>query len=157
MWCPDPKSPKFVITFDENYMLQQIKESVVDITGSGENASKQVELESKVTEGVQKSTRVEPVDDAQGSTSGDDILQEQQYSIATGRARRQIRPPKRYAYVDMVAYALSVTESIEIPEPCTYNEAISSDEAAEWTVVMTEEIEFLHKNQTWELAKPLRR
>ena len=37
--------PKFVInrdvTFDKNYMLQQIKESVVDIIDSGEEASKQ--------------------------------------------------------------------------------------------------------------------
>jgi len=113
-----------------------------------------VELESKVTEGVQDNTRVEPVDDAQGSTLGDDTLQEQQYSIATGRARKQIRPPKRYAYADMVAYALSVVESIEILEPSTYNEAISSDEAAELTVAMTEEMKSLHKNQTWELVKP---
>ena len=44
LWCPDPKSPKFVIsrdiTCDENYMLQQRKESVVDIKDSGEEASK---------------------------------------------------------------------------------------------------------------------
>ena len=60
------------------------------------------------------------------------------------------------AYADMVAYALSVAESIEIPEPSTYNEAISSDEAAEWIVAMTEEMESLHKNQTWELVKPPR-
>ena len=76
-------------------MLQPRKESVVDITSSGEKPSKQVELESKVTEGVQESTRVESVDDAQGSTSDNDTLQEQQYSIAIGRERRQIRPPKR--------------------------------------------------------------
>ena len=56
----------------------------------------------------------------------------------------------------MLAYALSVAESIEIPEPFTNNEAISSDETTEWTVAMTEEIEFLHKNQTWELVKPPR-
>ena len=49
----------------------------------------------------------------------------------------------------MVAYALSVAESIEILEPSTYNKAISSDEPIEWTVAMTEEIESLHKNQTW--------
>ena len=150
MWFPDPKSPKFVIsrdvTFDENYMLQPRKESVVDITGSGERASKQVKLDSKVTKGVQESTRIEPVNDAQDSTSGDDTLQEQQYSIATRRVRRQIRPPKRYAYAYMVAYALSMVESIEIPEPFTYNEAISSDEATEWTVAMTEKMESLHKN-----------
>ena len=59
------------------YMLQPRKESIVDITGSGEEASKQVEFESKVTEGVQESTRVEPVNDAYGSTLGDDTLQEQ--------------------------------------------------------------------------------
>ena len=44
LWFPDPKSPKFVIsrdvTFDENYMLQPRKESVVDTTGSEEVASK---------------------------------------------------------------------------------------------------------------------
>ena len=54
----------------------------------------------------------------------------------------------------MVAYALSVVESIEISEPSTYNEAINSDEAAKWTVAMTEEMKSLHKNQTWELVKP---
>jgi len=112
-----------------------------------------VELESKVT-GVQDSIRVEPVDIAQDSTSSDDTQQEQQYSIATGKARRQIHPPKRYAYADVTAYALSVTESIEILEPSTYNEAISSDDTAEWTVDMTEEMKSLHKNQTWELVKP---
>ena len=68
---------------------------------------------------MQESTRVEPINDAQGSTSGDDTLQEQQYIITTGREKRQIRPPKRYAYADMVAYVLSVAESIEIPEPST--------------------------------------
>ena len=106
-----------------------------------------MELESKVTEGVQESTNVEPVDNAQGSTSSEITPQEQQYNIATGRATRQIHPPKRHAYVDMVAYALSMTEPIEIPEPSTYKEAISSGEAAEWTVAVTEEMESLHKNQ----------
>ena len=62
-----------------------------------------MEFESKVTEGVQESTHFEPVNDAQGSTSGDDTLQEKQCSLATGRARRQIRPPKRYSYADMAA------------------------------------------------------
>jgi len=75
-------------------MFQPRKESVVDSTGSGEEASKQVELENKVTEGVQESTHVEPINNAQGSTWGDDTPQEQQYGIATGRVRRQIRPPK---------------------------------------------------------------
>jgi len=83
--CPDPKSPKSVIS---RYIR---KVSVVNIT---EEESKQVDLERKVKERVQESTRVEPVKDAQGSTSGDDALQEEQCNIATRRARRPIRPPK---------------------------------------------------------------
>jgi len=58
---------------------------------------------------VQDSTYVEPVDDAQGSTSGEDTTPYQQYSIPTKKARRQIHPPKQYAYADIVTYALSVT------------------------------------------------
>ena len=38
-------------------------------------------------------------------------------------------------------------ESIEITELSTYKEDISSGEAAELIVTMTEEIESLHKNQ----------
>jgi len=40
----------------------------------------------------------------------------------------------------LIAYALSVKESIEILEPSTYKEAISSCEAAKWIVAMTEEM-----------------
>ena len=47
----------------------------------------------------------------------------------------------------MVAYTLCVTESIKILESSTYNEAISSDETAEWTVAMNEDIESLHKTK----------
>ena len=128
-------------------MLQPRKQSVIDITGSREEVSKQVKLESKVTEGLQESIRVEPVNNAQGSTSGEDIPQAQQYNIATWRVRRQIRPPKRYVYADMVAYSLSVAESIEIPELFTYNKAINSDEAAEWSVAMTEEMDLFTRTK----------
>jgi len=116
LWCPDPKSPKFLIgrhvTFDENFIFQWRKKYVIDSTGLGEEASKQMKLESKVSEEVQESTHVEPVDDAQCSTSCDDTPLQQQYNIATERVRRQICPPKKYTYADMVIYTLSVAESI---------------------------------------------
>ena len=45
LWCLDTKSIKFVVsrdvTFDENFMLQLGKESFVDATSLGEEASKQ--------------------------------------------------------------------------------------------------------------------
>jgi len=43
------------------------------------------------------------------------------------KRKKTDRPPKRYAYADMIAYTLSVIESIEILEPFTYKES----EAAE--------------------------
>ena len=46
----------------------------------------------------------------------------------------------------MIAYVLTVAKSIESPEPSTYREAISSNEDAEWSVDMTEEMESLYKN-----------
>jgi len=47
------------------------KESIIDVTNSTTEANKQVELESKVSKGVKGSTHIEPVHDAQGSTSVD--------------------------------------------------------------------------------------
>ena len=40
-------------------------------------------------------------------------------------------------------------------EPSSYNEAVTCSESAQWLVAMNEDIESLHKNQTWELVKPL--
>ena len=79
---------------------------------------------------------------------------EQPYNIASGGARRQIRPPKKYGYANLVSYALSIAENIEVEEPSTYKEAITSSKSAQWVVAMSEEIESLHKNLTWELVKP---
>ena len=62
--------------------------------------------------------------------------------------RRQIKPPQRYAYVDLVTYALSVAENIENEEPQTYHEVITSRESTQWIITMKEEIEPLQKNHT---------
>jgi hypothetical protein len=73
-----------------------------------------------------------------------------------GRQWRQIRPPKRYGYVDLIAYALIVAEDIAVQEPSTHSEAVTSSGFAQWVAAMNEEIESLHKNQTWELVKLLK-
>ena len=132
MWCPDPKSYKFVfsrdVTFDETFMLHPKKEYAVDATCSEEKSRKSVELENKVKKGVQECTHIEPVDATQSSTLGNDTTREQNCSIVTERARKQICPPKRYAYADIVSYALSAV--IEISEHSTYKGAISCGEVA---------------------------
>ncbi|KAK3023850.1 hypothetical protein RJ639_044976 [Escallonia herrerae] len=54
----------------------------------------------------------------------------------------------------LLAYALSVAKDIEVVEHVTYKKAIKSMESEQWIVVMSEDIESLYKNQTWELVKP---
>ena len=53
----------------------------------------------------------------------------------------------------MIAYVLSVTQSIEISELSICKEAISYGKVVQLTVAMTEVIESLHKNRTCELVK----
>ncbi|MCQ7691360.1 DDE-type integrase/transposase/recombinase, partial [Salmonella enterica] len=154
LWCSDPKSPKFVIsrdvTFDELSMLSSKEEST---SCTNDSAQKQVELEIGSSDSFKSnsSTQRMPVDGPE-STDEDDP-EEEQYSIAKDRPRRNIRPPQRYA--NLVAYALSVAEETsEVGEPTSYSDAVSCDNSAKWLIAMNEEIESLHQNRTWDLVKP---
>nr|XP_010908833.1 uncharacterized protein LOC105035111 [Elaeis guineensis] len=87
--------------------------------------------------------------------------QDKPYCIAKHRQRREIKPPARYSHVaqsshtDFIAYALSVAqESSDTDEPSTHSEAIFDIDFTKWLVAMHEEIESLHKNNTWDLIKP---
>ena len=77
------------------------------------------------------------------------------YSKTRDRPRREIKKLARYTNSEgLVAYALTVAE--EIPkgvEPSTYIEAISCPSSFNWVLAMQEEMESLHKNQTWDLHK----
>ncbi|KAG8480905.1 hypothetical protein CXB51_025479 [Gossypium anomalum] len=77
-----------------------------------------------------------------------------QYSIAKTRTRREIKPSKKYAEADLVAYALNVAEDIDAnQEPSNYSEVISYEDSEKWMFAMQEEMESLHKNKTWDLVK----
>ncbi|KAG8492401.1 hypothetical protein CXB51_009724 [Gossypium anomalum] len=70
------------------------------------------------------------------------------------RTRREIKPPKKYAEADLVAYALNVAEDIDAnQEPSNYSEAVSCEDSEKWMFAMQEEMESLHKNRTWDLVK----
>ncbi|KAG8478386.1 hypothetical protein CXB51_028195 [Gossypium anomalum] len=70
------------------------------------------------------------------------------------KTRREIKPPKKYAEADLVAYALNVAEDIDAnQEPSNYSEAISCEDSEKWMFAMQEEMESLHKNKTWDLVK----
>ena len=77
-----------------------------------------------------------------------------QYSIAKDRPRRDIRPLQRYGEADLVAYALNVVEDIDASaEPSTYSDAVSCNNSGKWMIAMSEEMESLHKNGTWDLVR----
>ncbi|KAG8503248.1 hypothetical protein CXB51_001184 [Gossypium anomalum] len=77
-----------------------------------------------------------------------------QYSIAKNQTRREIKPPKKYAEADLVAYDLNVAEDIDANrEPSNYSKAISCEGLKKWMFAMQEKMESLHKNRTWDLVK----
>ena len=51
---------------------------------------------------------------------------------------REIRPPQRHGYVDLVSYALNFADEIDCCEPQSHKEAITSKESVQWSVVMIE-------------------
>ena len=131
LWCPDPKSPKFVIsrdvTFDESSMLYPSKESCN--SEKDDSTQKQVELEIGSPGPSQtSSTSQTDQDDEPDPHSVEDEPVEEEHSIARDRPRREIRPPQRYT--NLVAYALSVVQETDGDgEPSTYTEAVLSADA----------------------------
>ena len=73
--------------------------------------------------------------------------EEDDYQLVRDRKRRAIRPPARFGYVDLIAYALSVAEEF-LDEPANYKEAIHSQTKLQWIQDMKEELDSLMKNKT---------
>jgi hypothetical protein len=55
----------------------------------------------------------------------------------------------RYDFEDMVSYALVISSE----DPTTFQEVVNSQEKSKWMGAMAEEMESLHKNQTWDLVE----
>ncbi|KAG8486697.1 hypothetical protein CXB51_020179 [Gossypium anomalum] len=141
LWCPENR--KVVISrdvvFDETAMLPNL--SLKD--SSNKENQKQVEHQINTESTPQASTKIE-----------NRVASLPQYSIAKNRTRREIKPPKKYAKADLVAYALNVAEDIDAnQEPSNYSKAISYEDTKKWMFAMQEEMESLHKNKTWDLVK----
>ena len=64
------------------------------------------------------------------------------------RKKRESKPPKRYVYADLIPFALSVAQEIEVDEPKTYTEAFNSKDSKKWIAAMDEEMRSLIKNHT---------
>jgi hypothetical protein len=97
----------------------------------------QVELETHVQENTSQDTKA--------STSG----VKEHHTIATDKPRRTIKPSTKYDFEDMISYALVISSG----DTTTFQEAVNSQENSRWVGAMVEEMEYLHKNRTWELVE----
>ena len=68
------------------------------------------------------------------------------------RGRREIKTPARFAQADLIAHALNVGNKIDLDEPSTFEEACQREDKNLWLTAMEEEMQSLHKNQTWKLV-----
>ena len=73
--------------------------------------------------------------------------------LARDRVRRTIKPPSRFEDSDFAAYALAVSEEIEINEPESYKEAMMSKKSKFWKNVAREEMNSLQRARTWTLIE----
>jgi len=141
----DPVSKKVLlrsnVVFDETSLLKGLEEKEQQ-----EDPMREDEIEVEVT-----TSRGESNQETQQETNDSQVEEEaEQESIAQGRQRRITKAPVRYGHDDAsIAFAL-VTEC---GDPCTFEEAIEQEDRNKWMVAMTEEMESLHKNQTWELTE----
>ncbi|KAG8489021.1 hypothetical protein CXB51_017120 [Gossypium anomalum] len=141
LWCPENR--KVVISrdvvFDETAMLPNLtlKDS------SNKKNQNQVEHQINTESTPQASTKIE-----------NRVASSPPYSIAKNRTRREIKPPKKYAEVNLVAYALNVAKDIDAnQESSNYSEAISCEDSKKWMFAMQEEL-FKKKEGTLGVEEP---
>ena len=73
--------------------------------------------------------------------------------LARDRTRRQIKPPEKFGYADLMAFSLVATSEVWDDEPKSYKAAMASKENLKWGKTRDEEMKSLHDNHTWELVK----
>ncbi|KAL5551728.1 hypothetical protein UlMin_001904 [Ulmus minor] len=68
---------------------------------------------------------------------------------------RQIRPPLRYGFADVIVASLYLEGGIINYERETYSDAIRCKDSSRWKLAIEEEMQTLRKNNTWEfVTKP---
>ena len=98
-----------------------------------ENHKSQFEVESSTPVAKQK-TIVESESEAgrnmsESEAESEDDQGDRSYQLVRDRERRVIRPPKRYAHADLIAFALTAAHELDSNEPKTYSEAVRGNES----------------------------
>jgi hypothetical protein len=87
-------------------------------------------------------------DDSDESTESEEEVEQQ--TLVVRRSERVRKPVERYSPPDF--HSTFVLTSID-DEPKSVGEAVDSTEGKLWKDAMVEEMESLHKNETWDLVK----
>lgn len=145
------------VVFNESKLLEESKSNeVLEESSTIQDAQLEVELGTDQAHRQSSTEIVEPVDtqetNEKSSSETEEEETEQEYMLCRDKARREIKPPSRFGYESMTAYAC-----LNNDEPNTYNEAMNSKDHHKWKEAMMDEMESLAKNQNWKLVnKPTR-
>lgn len=90
------------------------------------------EVESSVSNAKQK-TRIKSKSDARRDISESEVEYEadqgiMSYQLVRDREKRVTSLPKRYAYANLIAFALTTTHELDTDEPKTYSEAVNRND-----------------------------
>lgn len=151
IWCLE--SRKCIIsrdvTFHEEGTLNP--QEKLQFQGDLQAETGRLELEVEPLDGrIEETERFARVDEPNDDVQVQDVEQQQvqTYRLARDRNKREAKPPERYGYVDLIAYALTVVEDFIDEEPKTFQEAVNAIDSDKWLCAMNEELESLKKNNT---------
>ena len=108
-------------------------------------------MEPELNKPEEPSEEIEAEEDSDQNQSDDQGVQID-YQLTRDRERRITKPPQKFGYADLIAYALSVETEKEDHEPETFKQAVNCIDKEKWIEAMEEEMVSLHKNNTWILV-----
>ncbi|KAE8718737.1 hypothetical protein F3Y22_tig00109992pilonHSYRG00051 [Hibiscus syriacus] len=136
----DPTARKVIISRDVIFVEGKLQRKEDDDSAE-KSETTQIHVEKEFEEG--DSSEAEPAHDEQVPESSEAPTTRQ-----SDRVRRRPNWYSDYVIEGNIAYCLLTEDG----EPSTYQEAINSSDASLWMMAMQEEIEALHKNNTWDLV-----
>ncbi|KAH9658397.1 hypothetical protein KPL70_023479 [Citrus sinensis] len=157
LWCVDSKPPQCIISrdvrFHEEELLNKPRNPDNNIESGTETDMVKFQVEPQNLKEPEPETEGAEAEPEAGIEHESAESEEDTYQLARDRKKRTIRPPKRYAVADLIAYALNAAQELNDDEPRTYQEAITSKNKLEWKRAMDEEMTSLIKNKTWTLIE----
>ncbi|KAE8730652.1 putative galacturonosyltransferase 6 [Hibiscus syriacus] len=136
----DPTARKVIISRDVIFVEDKLQRKEDDASAEKSEIT-HIHVEKEVEQG--DSSEAEPAHDEQELESSEAPITRQ-----SDRVRRRPNWHSDYVIEGNITYCLLTEDG----EPSTYQEAINSSDASLWMMAVQEEIEALHKNNTWDLV-----